>query len=145
MLITDLINLLPDDAPKIFYEKMIRLSESRLRDEILKFEHYEYYARLLRFQEALLNQPDANIRIVYNDKNGIHLSSCDKSICKIILPDQAEGKILCTCDEDLKDPTKFFWKMHRDMLFRCRLCKRYSPDWEDITPLERSDKEELDK
>ena len=120
MSVVDLIALLPDDKPDIFYQKMICLPESRLNEEVLKFERYEKYAKILRFHESLLKRPDVNVRVLHNDRNGIHLSCCDKSISNI-----SENIILCTCEQDFNNIDTFFWGIKRDEFdkLRCTLCK----------------------
>ena len=138
----ELITLLPEDTPQIFHQKMIRLSEARLREEILRFEGYEKFAKILRFHQALLKRPDVNIRVLYNDTNGFHLSSCDKCVSNTILPN--EKKILCTCDDDFNNVENFFRKVLRDTFYRCKLCKRYTPDWEVIDRNDEPNKEVSD-
>lgn len=125
---SELIHLSPDDEPNLFYEKLAYIPEERLSGEILRFENYTWYATLLKFHQAALRRSDVNVRLTYNNRYGWHISSCLRS-----LPDAKDVyRDKCTCEQDISRPDTFFYVMQRDQIFRCKLCKRYVPDWEEI-------------
>lgn len=128
----DLIQLHPDDEPDIFYRKLSILPETTIAKEVQRFEKYAWYAKLLKFQLAVLRRPQLNVRLVYNDRYGWHTSSCIRSL-------RDEQKYInldkCTCEEDLSRPKKFFEKVEDEIIVRCKLCKRFIPEWEQVAPM----------
>lgn len=123
--------LLPDDPPEIFYEKLTH--ESHLEENVQRFEKYEQYCKLLKFFEAASKRPEMNIRLVYNDRYGWHISSCFKSVDV-----EDANKEPCTCQEDIANPDIFFLNIQREVkkLLRCKVCKHFTVDWENIFPRE---------
>lgn len=126
---TDLIYVCPDDDPETFFKKLHHLSENVMVQTIQRFEKYDRCAKLLKFHLAALQQPELNVRLVYNDKYGWHVSSCIRS-----LPE--EGQIInlseCSCEADFDRPKAYFAKIkkYEELICRCKLCKRYIPVWE---------------
>ena len=121
--------LLPDDPPGIFYEKLIH--EKQLERDQQRFEKYQLYHKLLKFYQATLRRPEMNIRLVYNDRYGWHISSCFKSV-----EIEEANKYPCTCQEDIANPDIFFLKVQREVekLLRCKVCKHFAIDWEGVFP-----------
>lgn len=125
---TDLIHLSPDDEPETFFKKLGYISESKLIEEVERFKKYDWYPKLLKFHLVTLQQPEWNIRLAYNDEYGWHATSCVRS-----LPEEKQMINLskCTCEEDFNNPKDFFNKVKYEMVYRCKVCKRYIPEWEE--------------
>lgn len=128
-----MIQLLPDDDPQTFYQKLSILPESSLAKQVQRFEKYARYAQLLKFHQVALRRSALNIRLAYNDRYGWHTSACLRSL-------RDEDKYVhldkCTCEEDLSKPNDFFDRVEHEMTIRCKLCKRYIPEWEEVVPLQ---------
>lgn len=116
----------PEDDPNIFYRKLSFMSKRHLNANLQKFYQYETYCNILKFHLAACERPETNVRVIYNDINGWHLSCCLKSI-----PIYHECYDACSCKEDIANPQQFFHKLERDLLYRCKLCKRFDPEWEE--------------
>lgn len=120
------IHLSPDDAPDLFYRKLLHLPPHKLAEEITRFQKYAKYWKILHFQQATFRQPALNIRMTYNRRYGWHISTCIKSA-----PEQnVKGKV-CTCETDITTPTFFLYRIdvesRRVSKDRCKLCKVYDP------------------
>lgn len=134
-----LVSLNPDDRDEIFCKKLSVIPIHNLPAEISKFETYTKYLPLLKFHRATLRRPEMNVKLVYNDKYGWHISSCLKSIS-----DTSEEK--CTCEKDVLNPKKFLLEIETDFRLkqnwvkkfirngkRCKICKHYKVDFEMIS------------
>lgn len=120
----------PEDDPAIFYRKLSCMSKRHLNFNLQKFYQYETYCNILKFQLAACERPETNVRVIYNDTTGWHLSCCLKSI-PIYREDY--DREACSCKDDISNPQQFFHKLERDHLNRCKLCKRFDPEWEEGT------------
>lgn len=123
---TDLIYLGPDDESSLFYKKLLFTQENKLTKDIERFEKYKKYLNLLKFHQATLRRPEQNVRLTYNNKYGWHTSSCIKS-----LPEEERSNHPCTCEEDFSCPDCFFYRTQKEYIFRCKLCRKYFPPWEE--------------
>lgn len=125
---TKLIRLSPDDDDETFFKKLAYLPEGKVEHNVRRFEKYAKYMKLLKCHLAMMRRPDFNVRLVHNVKYGWHLSSCIRS-----LPDEEKyiARDKCTCEEDILKPEDFFYRVQKGIYFRCKLCKRYVPEWEE--------------
>lgn len=137
MMKTDLISLSPDDEPAVFYQKLTCISEKKLEEELERFKRYARYTKLLKFQVYALRRPEMNVQLTYNNKYGWHSSSCIRSLAdeeKYVKLDK------CTCEADFDNPKDFFDRINHEIMFRCKLCKRHIPEWEEVAGIEEHDK-----
>lgn len=125
---TDLIHLSPDDDPETFFKKLGYISESKIVEEVERFKKYEWYMKLIKFHLLTLREPERNVQLTYNGTYGWHVTSCIRSFPE-------EEKIInlstCTCETEIENPKAFFDKLKYDMIFRCKVCMRYFPEWEE--------------
>lgn len=130
---TDLIKLFPDDEPGTFYRKLLILPQSQVSKVVQKFEKYARYAKLLQFHLTVLQRPALHVRLTYNDRYGWHTSSCIRSL-------RYEERFIhldrCTCEDDLANPKEFLDRVEKEILIRCKVCKRYIPEWEEVAAME---------
>ena len=122
--LTKIISLSPDDEPVIFYKKILYLSKDKLDQEILRFEKYANYAKILTFHLELQRRPELNLQVKYSDRYGFHISSCIKSLIDGIKPDKFFDDE-CTCENDFDKPEYFLRLVKEDYKVRCKLCKHY--------------------
>lgn len=138
--IDDWFELHPQDDPNIFYRKLSCMSKSNLNANLKKFHRYETYCNVLKFHSVACDRPETNVRVTYNDKNGWHLSCCLKSI-----PREDFDRDVCSCEEDIAHPQRFFHKLERDQMHRCKLCKRFTPDSQEEVEMVNPSEREIDK
>lgn len=123
-----LLRLLPDDEPELFYKKLLHMSNETLERELKRFEEMTKYTNIINAHLRLNRRPEYNVKLVYN-KKGWHLTSCEDSNPDYkIIP--GDPPVLCTCSTDIKDPEKYFDKLEREIFMRCSLCKQSVPEWE---------------
>lgn len=129
---TDLIQLFPDDNPDIFYKKLRLLPESQVSTILQRFEKYARYAKMLQFHLTALRRPSLHIRLTFNDRFGWHTSSCIRSLRD---EERFINRDKCTCEEDLANPSEFFDRVEKEILIRCKICKRHVPEWEEVAAI----------
>lgn len=136
---TDLIQLLPDDQPDNFFKKLRLLPENHVSTTLQRFEKYARYSKMLQFHLAALRRPSLHVWLTFNDRFGWHTSSCIRSLRD---EERFINRDKCTCEEDLANPNEFFDRVVKEILIRCKICKRFIPEWEEVAAMKNPRKSE---